>query len=223
MRSYREVVIIFPVDPTIDFLNPIFELAKKLFTNATIDRPEPNSSCRSINDETDLIIFLGHGTSRVLFGSTDETSQKTDFINISNGSRLFDECTTILFSCNSKDFLNNIKANPITINSFVVFGDMPTDEPHVKHNQANNKNYWTEYDESQLIFYKQTLVESFKNGLRFGYNSDSIEGFYKGVSFIINKRINYIILNSKWNRNQKLQLIERLIEFKNDIKYSESL
>jgi hypothetical protein len=223
MRSYREVVIIFPKDPTIDFLNPIFELAQKLFTNATIDRPENNSMYNSINDKTELIIFLGHGTSRLLFGGTDETRKKTDFININNGSRLFDECTIILFSCNSKDFLNNLKANPIIINSFVVFGDMPTDEPHVKHNQANNKNYWTEYDESQLIFYKQSLVESFKNGLHFGYNSDSIKGFYKGVCFIINKRINYIILKSTWNRNQKLQLIERLIEFKNEIKYSESI
>ncbi|QXP69227.1 hypothetical protein H0I29_11350 [Polaribacter sp. R2A056_3_33] len=223
MKSYKKVVIIFPKDTSIDFLNPIFEFAKNIFKNATVDRPEPNSNCNSIDDETDLIIFLGHGTSRVLFGSTDENNQKTSFISINNGSRLFDECTTILFSCNSIDFLKNIKANPVIINSFVVFGDMPTDEPHVYHNKANNKNYWTEYDESQLIFYKQTLVESFINGLRFGYNSDSIKGFYKGVSFIINKRINYIILNSTWKRNQKLQLIERLIEFKNEIKYSESI
>jgi hypothetical protein len=223
MKTYKEVVIIYPKDPTIEFLKPIFELAKNIFSDAKIDRPDPNSYCDSIDDETDLIIFLGHGTSRELFGGTDNNQKKTKFLNVNNASLLFDECTVILFSCNSKDFLNNIKANPITLKSFVVFGDMPTDKTHIEHNQENIHNYWTDYSDDQLDFYKETLVESFKNGLQFGYNSNSLKGFYKGAVFIINKKLNNIILSSTWNRNQKLQLIQRLVEFKNEIKYSETI
>lgn len=219
MKNFKNILIIYPQDPTLIFLQPIVDLIKKRIPNCCIDRPSIGGKINKVTDETDLVFFLGHGTPSKLLGSPDKEGKKTVLIDVPNGARLFNECSLILFSCNSADYLKCILGQSISIGSSIVFGDMPTDNTHIKHNQELYKNYWTRYDNSQLEFYKNVLVESIIYGVSKGVSTGSLYGFCKGITHIVNKKINEVIRSEIWDRESKLQLIERIIQYKKDIKY----
>lgn len=223
MKNFNNILVIYPVDSTIDFLQPIVETITSLLPQSAIVRPESGSYFDSITDETELIIFLGHGTTRELFGGCDEKGEKSKLFDIQNGALQFDGCSVVLFSCNSSDYIKNVKANPISIENFFTFGDMPTDKEHVKHNQETFKNYWPDYNNEQLEFYKTSLVDAVSSGIRKAVMTNSFHGFNKGINHVTNLKINEIILNKKWSKNQKIQVIERLIELKKEIRYADAL
>ncbi len=223
MKSFNNVLIIYPQDSTIDFLQPIVNKLLRLFPKGQLDRPKYGIPLQSIDDETELVIFLGHGTTRKLYGGANENGDKFKLCDIPNGARLLDNCAIVLFSCNSYDYLKYMQGNPVTIKTFIVFGDIPTDWGHIRHNQDNDNSYWSECDDEQLDYYKNALVESAIYGFIKASKTDSFYGFYKGVTHIINKKINSIIENNKWKKNKKLQLIERLIDFKHEIVYADEL
>lgn len=223
MKNFNNILVIYPIDSTIDFLQPIVETITKLLPQSTIVRPESGDSFDSITDDTELVIFLGHGTTRELFGGSDEKGEKTKLFDVQNGALQLDGCSVVLFSCNSCDYIKNVKANPISIDNYFTFGDMPTDKEHVIHNQANSKNYWVDFNDEQLEFYKTSLVEAVSNGFRKAVMTNSFHGFNKGILHVTNSKINEIILNEKWTKSVKKQVIERLIEFKQDIRYADAL
>ncbi len=223
MKNYSNILVIYPVDSTIAFLQPIVDTITILLPQSVIVRPESGDSFNSITDSTDLVIFLGHGTRRELFGGSNEKGEKSKLLDTQNGALQFDGCSVVLFSCNSVDYIKNVKANPVSIENFFTFGDMPTDKKHVEHNQENFENYWLDCNDEQLEFYKTSLVESVSNGFRKAVMTNSFHGFNKGINYIANLKINEIILNKVWSKNQKTQVIERLIEFKKDIRYVDDL
>ena len=116
-----------------------------------------------------------------------------------------------------------MKANPITIDNYFTFGDMPTDRDHVTHNQEYIKGYWPDFNTEHLNFYKEVLVQAVSKGFERAVKTNSFHGFNKGINFIVCKKINDIILNKKWSKNEKLQLIERLNDFKKNIRYSDTM
>lgn len=223
MKNFNNILVIYPIDPTIDFLQPIVDTITDLLPQSIIVRPKSGDSFDSITDETELIIFLGHGTTRELFGGSNDKGEKSKLLDTQTGALQFDGCSVVLFSCNSADYIKNVKANPVSIENFFTFGDMPTDNEHVKHNQENFKNYWLDYNEEQLEFYKTSLVEAVSNGFRKAVMTNSFHGFNKGINHIANLKINEIILNKEWNKSQKTQVIERLIELKKEIQYADAL
>lgn len=203
MKSFNNILVIYPVDSTIDFLEPIVNTITSVLPQTVVVRPLAGSSFNSISDDTELVIFLGHGTTRELFGGANKNGEKSKLFDIQNGALLFDECSVVLFSCNSVDYLKNMKANPISIENFFAFGDMPTDEEHVKHNQENFKDYWLDYNEEQLDYYKEVLVSSVIYGIKKAVKTDSFHGFYKGINHIVNMKLNEVLLEKKWTKSQK--------------------
>jgi hypothetical protein len=160
MRNFKNVLVIYPIDSTIDFLQPVFDRITTLFSGCRISRPKFGDSLHTIiDDETKLVLFLGHGTPSGLFGGANEKGEKQLLCTIQQGALLLDECAVVLFSCSSNDLLNKLQRNSAQIKNYVVFGDMPTDWEHVKHNQDINNKYWTECNEEQLSFYINTVLK----------------------------------------------------------------
>lgn len=222
MKHYHEVVVVYPKDKTTLFLQPLIDILKKIYPNVKISSPAPNTYGTDISDETDLIIFLGHGSPSQLCGSVDENDKKSTFLNINNGSLQLDGIAVILFSCNSNDYLNKVRANS-EINYFLTFGDMPTDWEHINHNRKFNKSFLESFKDEHLEYYKSAIVESFGNGLKNGFYTNSLVGVIKGLILIINKKINEILLSTSWSKEEKFQMIGLLNSFKKDIRYSQPL
>ena len=78
-------------------------------------------------------------------------------------------------------------------------------------------------DDEQLEYYKNVLVDAVIYGFEKAVKTNSFYGFYKGVNHIVNVKINLILENDRWTKNQKLQLIDRVIEFKKEIVYADTL
>jgi hypothetical protein len=223
MKNYKNTVVIYPDDPTLNSLKSIFEKLKEIFPESNNYRPKYEDTILStIEDSTDLVIFLGHGAPSRLFGGVNDNGEKGEFCNYRNAINQLKGCSIILYACNSIDFLKNISASA-QIKNYIVFGDMPSDMEHVRHNQKYNCKYWTQCNEKQLSFYEKTIDEAVLNGLEKAYMTNSFYGLKKGVEHVVNVKINEIINNTDWTKTQKLQLIERIVEFKNDIKCNESI
>jgi hypothetical protein len=222
MKNYHEVIVVYPKDPSTLFLQPIIDILKKIYPNAKFSSPAPNTFGTDITDETELIIFLGHGTPSQLCGSIKENGEKSTFLNINNGSVQLDSATVILFSCNSNEYLNKVRSNS-NIDFFISFGDMPTDWKHIDHNRKINDLYLKHFKEEQLDYYKSAIVQSLVKGFKIGYNTNSLLGIIKGLTLIINKKISEIILTKSWGNEEKIQMIGLLNDFKKDIRYSQPL
>ncbi|MCR9066972.1 MAG: hypothetical protein NXI00_23600, partial [Cytophagales bacterium] len=104
MRAYNNIVIVYPLDESIVFLEPILNGLKILFPKAVVLRPQAGTYGSVITDETELVIFLGHGTPGQLYGSLNDSGDKSVFLNVTNGSLLLDGVDIILFACNSDDY-----------------------------------------------------------------------------------------------------------------------
>lgn len=222
MKNFKNVILIYPEDPSIDFLLPLFDGLKELFPNIIVHRPKYGATLHTIiDDDTQLVLFIGHGTPSGLFGGVDENKEKKMLCDIPSGARLLQDCSIVLFSCNSSDYIIKLQRNSAQIKNYIVFGDMPTDWSHINHNRDIEADYWSDCNEEHLSFYKSSLVESVLYGFKKAININSFHSFVKGINHIINVKINEIIQRDNWSKNQKLQLIERLIELKNEIRYNE--
>lgn len=222
MRAYNNIVIVYPIDDSIEFLEPILNGLKRLFPNAVIFRPQAGTYGSAITDETELVIFLGHGTPNQLYGSLNDSGEKSVFLNVTNGSLLLDGVDIILFACNSDDYFRKIKRNA-EIDCYVTFGDMPTDWEHIHHNRDQDANFLKDFEEEHLEYYKSAIVESVVEGFKNGVRTNSIIGIPKRISLIVNQKINEVILDSDWSKTQKFQMIGLLNEFKSEIRYNQSL
>ncbi len=222
MRVYNNIVIVYPLDDSIEFLEPILDGLRGLFPNAIILRPQAGTYGSAITDDTELVIFLGHGTPSQLYGSLDESGEKSVFLNITNGSLLLDGVDIILFACNSDDYFRKIKRDA-EIDCYVTFGDMPTDWEHIRHNRDQDANFLKDFEDEHLEYYKMAIVQAVVEGFKNGVRTNSIIGIPKRISLVVNQKINEVILDRNWNKPQKLQMIELLNDFKREIKYAQPL
>jgi hypothetical protein len=222
MKTYNNIIVFYPMDETIDFLQPIKVELEKLFPSARVIRPVAGMKTDYISDETDLVIFLGHGSPSRLYGGATPEGEKSVFLDISNGSRMLDEVDVILFSCNSAEYCKTIKHNA-KIDCYVTFGDMPTDWEHILHKRQNDVNFLIDFTDEHLEYYKSTIVEAVIEGLKNGFRTNSFIGISKRISFVVNQKINMVIFNQNWSKRQKIQLVGLLNDFKKDIRFAQSL
>jgi len=226
MKNFENVVLIYPEDPSIDFLQPLYDSLLILFPYCKVHRVEFGDSLHSkIDDDTDLVIFLGHGTSSGLFSGVNEKGEKKLLCDIPKGAFFLSDCAVVLFSCNSDEYLGKLQKelqkNSSQITNYIVFGDMPTDWVHITHNQGEFPHFWNMCTDDQLDYYRSALVDAVISGFEKAIKTNSFYGFYKGVSYTVNVKINDIVRQRKWTKEQKLQLIERLVEFRKEIEYNE--
>ncbi|WP_111672697.1 hypothetical protein [Algoriphagus litoralis] len=222
MRDYNNIVVVYPIDSTIDFLVPIRMELERIFPNAVVLRPRVGTYGSAITDDTELVIFLGHGTPSQLYGSVDDSGEKSIFLNVVNGSLLLNGVDVILFACNSSDYFKKIKRSA-EIDCYVTFGDMPTDWEHIRHIRDHEADFLKSFEEEHLEYYKSAIVESVVEGFKNGARTNSIAGIPKRISLVVNQKINEVILERNWNKLQKIQMVELLNNFKREIKYDQPL
>lgn len=219
MENYSDVVLVYPDDPTIDFLAPIKDAFLSSFPKIKLHSPEPGSFGSVITDDTDLVIFLGHGASSTLFGSVNDSGAKTTFVDVEKGMLLFEDISVFLLACNSNSYIKKVTTRTKLKSSF-GFGDMPTDWEHIQHNRDLEPNFLLDIYEEHLEYYKKNIVASVVSGIAYSTGNISFRNLYRGISHWASNTINDIIFNQEWTKAQKLQMIELFIDFKNNLKYS---
>lgn len=216
MQTFK-TVIIFPEDDSVEFLRPIVDYSLSVFQDITLFVPA-NNRYLEIDDDVELVIFLGHGTSSTLFGSLLDNGEKSIFLDVVNASRLFADLSVMLLSCKSMDFIKNIKRN-VQLTSFLGFGDMPTDWKHIEYIRESNSEFLDGFEETHLEFYKGVLVNAFINGIRLFHINNTFRAMYLGMHQVINAALSEVIIEKNWPKFIKTYLIELFLELKADIKY----
>lgn len=218
MTILNKTIVIFPHDPSISFLSPIIDKIAEIFVNAEIVVPSHDKFDITIDDDHEIVFFFGHGGYSGLSGSINEQGEKA-ILSVDNASRLFSDTSLILLSCNSVDFMKNVKRN-VSLNSFMGFGDMPTDWKHVRALQEIDSEYLIGFNEECLFFYKNAIVKSFLNGLSLLRGAFFSRVLFLGIKQSINQSINNAICCQDWSKDIKLQVIDLLVDFKNEIRYN---
>lgn len=117
----KKIVCIYPEDETTAFLHPLYEHicgtlnAVGIHNDTTEDDDTLDKIYAEIND-AECVIFLGHGTSTMLYGSRcDNVIFENNNHNLLEGKRL------LLLSCNSNQFIKKYEKN-----DSIGFGFLPT-------------------------------------------------------------------------------------------------
>lgn len=212
----KKTLLIFPSDPSLDFLNQLVEEISRLFQNIEVVIPSPGFMI-PIDDDVEIIFFLGHGTNRQLFGSVDIHGKKTNFADVVNSARLFAETTILILACKSNEFLKNIQYYG-SINGYVGFGDMPTDWGHIEDVRNDKEMYLIHFEEDHLLYYKNAIVECFISGIQ-NINQPAIPRlFFIGFRNQIDKLI-VECLTKDWIPEIKKEMVELLYDLKDSLDY----
>ena len=115
-----KVLCVFPKDSTTAFLDPLMEaFIERYSAIPLLGDPQSDDDyfdrLSELSSESDIIIFLGHGTSEKLYGVNFNELILADNVDVLRGKRL------VLFSCNSVDFLKRFK-----LHGSLGFGIVPT-------------------------------------------------------------------------------------------------
>ncbi len=214
------VKIIHPVDPSTDFL---LSISKGLGTVEDIDlevvRPNAGEAIDQIRglEQCDTIVFLGHGHSRRLYGGVND-SEKSELINVKQAAALFYQKQTVLFACDSNEFLKEVNRTNIFTKNHMGFGNMPTDWNDITGMRDSDPYFKKDLEERTLENYKELIVGSLSESLHLFFTRNlSFRDLYLELRLRINKQINATVYNSELDKAQKRILIKMLVEHRDEI------
>lgn len=186
------MVIIYPPDPTTEFLSAIINEISKLPIEIKNHDFHYISKDDSINQVKDLdsirsIIYLGHGTQDELNVNNGEET----IISLFDARRMFKNKKIVLLSCYSSSFIKGLN------NDYEVglgFGNIPTSKSELKGNDIEKYNH---EDYKCIDIFKLTLVSIFKNSILEAINLNySFQQLYYALKLRINKKISQCSLSS---------------------------
>ena len=200
--------IIFPVDPTTDFLSVIIDYLKKNTEFQIIihriqdlkEQIEFKNNLKQIVIENSLILFLGHGNSYSLRGPSVLNNNfgplfEKEEINLLSKNRV------IFLSCNSSDYLRDyIKRTEII--SGLGFPNLITDEYDILY--PDEPDRVNGINKNDIEMFKIILINLVKLSIADIINSDlTFYEFYKRLKLRTQKKIIEIYSGS---RNTKTPL-----------------
>lgn len=209
----NNVLCIFPKDCTTEFLNPVYEEIISIYTAKGLlgDPTEDDEYLEKLSYEAsraDSIIFLGHGSSKSLYGLNfnEIICKENENIDIFRGKRI------ILFACKSIDFIRHFK-----FNNAIGFGLMPTSTFDTQPGKIFHNLPIGELSVEDLGYIQDCIVRIWQNSLR---ESDIFEvrKFYNSFSFHTNVEIVNCLLNNKSSTNYRL-VADVLYYLKEDMDY----
>ena len=158
----RRVLCLFPKDETTEFLRPIYEeLCKKSsvigFDNDAIEDDDYFEKLESLLQETDAMIFLGHGSSNTLYGTNfnpiiDDKSGNLDYLK---GRKL------LLFSCKSVDYIRHYN-----LKDAIGFGFIPTSKDDAHEGAKLHNMDISCLDNSSLQLFRNAIVNIWQRTLK---------------------------------------------------------
>lgn len=209
----NNVLCIFPKDCTTEFLSPVYEtivstyFATGLLGDPTVDDDYLEKLCLEAS-QADSIIFIGHGSSRALYGINfnEIICEGNGNIDIFSGKRI------ILFSCKSIDFIKHFK-----LNNAIGFGLVPTSLIDTQSGKNFHNLSIGDLSVEDLAFIQECIVRIWQNSLK---ESDlfDVHKFYNAFSFYTNSEIVNCLLNHKSTPNYRL-IADVLYYLKEDMDY----
>lgn len=156
----KKAVCIYPEDPTTDFLLPLYEHicnnmhAVGLHSDTTEDDDSLDKIYKEIED-AEVVVFLGHGTSKMLYGSgcANVVFEDTN-CHLLNDKKLF------LLACNSDQFIRNYK-----LANAIGFGFLPTSLDDVRQTQTLHGVWIENLDKKDVDCFNSSLVQAFISAL----------------------------------------------------------
>lgn len=154
----KKIVCIYPEDETTAFLHPLYEHicstlnAVGIHNDTTEDDDTLDKIYAEIND-AECVIFLGHGTSSILYGSRcDNVVFESNNHNLLDGKRL------LLLSCNSNQFIKKYEKN-----DSIGFGFLPTSLDDVRLTRTLHNVNIENIEKIDVDAYNMALVQSLIN------------------------------------------------------------
>jgi hypothetical protein len=219
----NKIIIIYPIDPTTDFLNQVVKSVQESFPeNTYLIRPGLNFDLTFLPDEIakmytskDLIIFLGHGNSSYLFGSTDKEGKKTRLLERNDIYRIFENKNLILFSCYSNELLRK----PNQIREYIGFGNMPTDwNEIIAERDLVDLNYLKGLSENSLNGFKSFLVQMMCTALKKTFkNPNYMREIYLELRLELNKYLLRIPGLKSLSLEERTELFKLIQQTKREI------
>ena len=211
------VLCIFPIDETTDFLHPIYDAISSVsvkFNGVRIDTTNEEEVDKlkkellSLSDNI-TIVFLGHGASHCLYGTPtvekNRLFKKEDLTIIKNK-------INFIFSCNSKDLLDNIEAL-----KYIGFGDMPTEFNEITSERAlNDASYLEGIIEQDINIYKEVIVDIIAKSIKES-KFLSLEDLYRNIKLFAN--ISIVDILTKKNSPNFRMIADLIYEWKDNMTF----
>lgn len=213
------MLVIFPKDPTTDFLQDIVVYLTAEVTSRRISvlRIEPSDESHRYSLEQieasgcASIVFLGHGSSTSLSGAMSNTYRCEKFISLKN-INVFKGKKLVLLSCNSESLIKSAKLSGY--DEAIGFGDLPTDWNDVQAAREYDVNAYRGFSQEIIEKFRYSLVEIIKFSLADFLNDGLTFKDLRNLMFLrLNKRIaKYYVSNREFN----LPLSDALLKMKQE-------
>ena len=207
--------IIFPIDPTTDFLSKITtEIEKYVSINLIEVHPSIDSyktallEIRKIPDGA-TVLFMGHGQDRILYGGGNIEFEKRVLIRRTE-LEIFRNKNLFALACSSSDLLKSTLSQSGIRNS-IGFKDLPTEMDEV----INNRRLMEAGINQEIINdYKNALVEVVSGAFLHNIKHEVVDfhGLYDYLRLLINRKINEAVLS-----HNKRQLADLLFKMKSEM------
>ncbi|MBP7497382.1 MAG: hypothetical protein KA792_06945, partial [Bacteroidales bacterium] len=210
--------IIYSKEPTTEFLSEItISLEKKYQNNISIFILDDNKKfkvCYSFIEkisEEDIILYLGHGNHKQLYGPLYSDGEKSIFIK-EDKYDIFENKNLFCLSCNSNCLIKKLK-----LKNGIGFGELITDYNHILALRESDVTAYSELTENSI-----SLFNSILNNILIGTISDlfdrnlSFTSIYDFYMLRLNKEINHILLNKD---EENIKIYKLLFQMKWDSLY----
>ncbi|MBR5038420.1 MAG: hypothetical protein IKX65_06830 [Prevotella sp.] len=207
----NKILCIYPKDSTTGFLEPLFEdICKRYSATPLLGDPQDDDDyldkLYELAGQSDTIVFLGHGTSDVLYGVKFNELIHAYNVDFLRGKNL------VLFACNSVGFIKKHK-----LIHALGFGIVPTSDYDAETGKLHSLplkqliSLDIDYIQQAIVrIWQKTLVEA---------DISDVRRFYSVFSYHINAEI-VCCLKEKKQKNFRL-IADILYYLKDDMDYIE--
>lgn len=210
----NKVLCIYPKDESTEFLTPLYEaLCEKYSAEGLMGDPTDDDDYFDKLEEecrkAEVIVFLGHGSSKDLYGINLNPiiCKENDNTDLLKGKKL------ILFACRSAEFIKEYQ-----LKDAWGFGLVPTSLDDARNGKLH-KLPISELESVDLKYFKDAINRIWLNSLK---NADvfDIHNFYKEFSFYTNVEIVKCLREQQLLPNYRL-IADMLYYLKEDMDYIE--
>lgn len=206
-----QILCVYPKDKTTEFLQPVYDiLVEKFHAVGLIGDPTDDDDylekLENLVKESDLIVFLGHGTSRQLYGFNFNPIVCEENENIS----WFEDKQLLLFSCYSADFLKRYN-----LTHSIGFDVIPTSLIDVENRKFHNYDM-SHLTEADLFKVRDKIVNIWERTL-FDIIDLNLDTFQINFNFNVNIEIVDVLINKR-DRNYAT-IADILYYIKEDMMY----
>ena len=210
----KKTLCLFPKDKTTEFLRPIYEeLCKNEtiigFDDDAIESDDYFENLEKYLKETNALIFLGHGSSRTLYGTklNPIIDDKSGNLHYLKNKKL------LLFSCKSLNYIEHYN-----LSDAIGFGFIPTGKDDVEGATLHGMDISC-LDHEALKLFRDLIVNIWLRTLKYS-NWENHYLFTLNFSFFTDIEIVNVLKNHK-NTNCYRLIADMLYYLKADMKYIE--